>query len=486
MTSTTQLTPLHYTAPTVTLEVMAREAAVSQWSERPVVQILRYQIQIRSLNEAEPPVELQGDRDSFLPLMQAVQTYVQQQLSGEELARDRHPNGPFLEPHGLTRHTLYLGTGRTQSGAPSIALGAVQLADFEQVLDQLGTTVRPLPVTLVPTSQRRTWRRWSAIAASMVAAVGISTTLWSNYQPQSGTETALEAPTADSAPTPSLEEGPGTGAPQPEDSADESAAAVVPETAAESTDADSSPSPSAKPPVDSSPLTNRRAKTRATSPAASVPTDETLSAEAPRDEQPPPEIADDEAVATEDAAPTAAPPQSTGAPVESARTRQPPAAPEIVSAPADRAPAPAAEAPTAPARSAGAADADAQIAETFSDNLPESLTPPGASPPPPEPPAVLEPLPGSRADLMQQVRDRWTPLADLEQMLTYTLTFAPDGTLIEVLPADTQAANYLDQTGIPPIGSQWLATDEPQQILLLLYPDGNVEFQEAESSQGMP
>lgn len=482
MTSTTQLTPLRYATPTVTLEVMVRAAAVSRWSERPVVQILRYQIQVRSLSDEEPPVELHGDRDSFLPLMWAVQTYVRQQLSGEENASDRAPNSPFLEAHGLTRHTLHLGDCRTQAGAASVVLGAVQLADFDQVLDQLEMAVRPLPLSLAAIAPRRAWRRWGAIAASMVAAVGITTTLWSNYQPQPATETALEAPTADSTPVE-----PSARLPQSDDTSDESAAVAVPEAAEDSTDADASSLPTAKPPsIDSQTLTDRRAKTDATPPAASAPAAETLSADAPAVESPSAESADassgriDNEIASAEEA-TADGAAAVGAPADSPSGNHP-VAPAIVSnEPAEGAPAPVGAAPPAPpARSATTADADLQAAETFSDDMTESLTLPGGRPLPAAPAGEPESVPGTLADLVQQVRDRWNPTADLDQTLTYTLTFAFDGTLVEVVSADALAADYLEQTGIPAVGSEWLTTREPHRILLLLHPNGDVELKDAE------
>ncbi|MEO1299804.1 MAG: DUF4335 domain-containing protein, partial [Cyanobacteria bacterium J06636_16] len=199
MISTTQLTPRCYETPTVTLEVMARDAAISQWSEVPVVQILRFQLQIRSLDEEVAPVEIRGDRDAFLGLHQAIQLHIQNQLMGEEtLASDRSSQLPYLETEGLTHHRLHLGGLKTRSGEASITLGAIQLADLGDVLEQLDTQVRLLPIALTPSRRRRPWRQWGGVAAGVVAAVGLTTTLWPFYQSQNQvSETALEAPMAD-------------------------------------------------------------------------------------------------------------------------------------------------------------------------------------------------------------------------------------------------------------------------------------------------
>ena len=61
--------------------------------------------------------------------------------------------------------------------------------------------------------------------------------------------------------------------------------------------------------------------------------------------------------------------------------------------------------------------------------------------------AVPSPESGSLGTLIQQVRDRWTPPTDLDQPLIYTLVFAADGTLVEVIPADALATAYRDRGG---------------------------------------
>ncbi len=191
MASPTRLTPLRSETPTVTLEVMAREAAVSQWSERPVAEVLRYHLQIRSPTEPQSVIEIRGDRTTFLALEHAIAGYWAgtEDLSAAEnlsltpaITPSFLPTLPRLEPVGLTQYRLHLGNLQTTTGAQEILLGAVQLADLAVVLAQLDAQVRWLPVSLHPRSKRAAWQVWGTAAAGIVAAVGLTTTLWPSYQ----------------------------------------------------------------------------------------------------------------------------------------------------------------------------------------------------------------------------------------------------------------------------------------------------------------
>ncbi len=438
MTTTTQLQPLRYNSPTVTLEVMTKAAAVSQWSDKPIVQVLRYQIQIRDLNDETTPIEIRGDRTTFLPLVQAVETYVQSQL-GDSSALPQTQIPPYLEAQGLTQHTLYLDRDRTPSGPSQITLGAIQLADLEQVLDDLNQAVRPLPVSLVAAHQRRPWRQWGATAAGLVAAVGVTTVLWPNYQSQQSLETAQPVPTTDqeTALSPdSLELEDSAGSEDPTSNtpassntdisdtppaADESGAIASDEPSTESELSGIAAAPAPSPPVTTStptvqtevrpePFSDETSGNAASPPVAELDTPEPTSP--PGSATPPP--------TTTEALPT-----------------QPPSNPE------------------------SAAGSTAETAETFSDTVPQR--------------AARTPAAGSLVDFVQQVRDRWTPPANLDQTLTYTLIFAADGTLMDVIPADELAVEYRDRTNIPPVGTVVIAPGAPQRVRLLLRPNGDVE-----------
>ena len=461
MTSIAQLTPLRYSASTVTLEVMAREAVVSQWSDQPVVEVWRYRLQIQTLSESAAAIEIQGDRASFLPLMTAVQDYVQRQLTGEAGGEVQATQGPYLVGDGLTQYTLHLGNTRTSTGAASVRLGAVQLADLEDVFDQLHQAVRPLPFPLVSAQQRRPWRQWGTAAAGLVAAVGVTTALLPNYLSQQRLETAQEAPTADI-----------DGSLGPEQPS-AGPRAITPDAIAEADTTDESanltiPNQTAQPEEQSAvervePSPERGSKTEAVAPGPSS-TPQLRQTPPVADDTVPPPISDpitgDVAPGTATAPASTVPtPNTTSAPVTANTPPLPP--------------------PSPPAVAAGAASTETEPAET-TDALSESLSSPEAQRVAPR----LEPR--SLADLVQQVRDRWLPPIELDQTVIYTLVFAADGTLIEVIPADAVALEYRDRTGIPTAGTVRLATGESRRIRLLLKPDGDVELPDAGGSSSEP
>lgn len=444
MISTTQLTPFRYESPTVTLDVMAQTAAVSQWSDRPVVQIRRYELRIHSLSGESPVVEIRGDRVTFLLLAQAIQDYIQAQLNGPTLgASDRSSQPPYLEPQGLTRHVLHLGSLRTQAGDRVVTLGAVQLADLGSIFDQLADQVRPLPVSITPRRRRRLWQQWGAAAAGIVAAVGLTTVLWPTYQPQRNSETALEAPTEESAPLaePELElserspadtDASGDSLAEGDTTANQDAFADATEADPPKTDIATAPDPA--------------------NPKQPIPKPSPQTSDLPLAEAPTP------------APPSPAPPAS--APV-------PPADPQIP--PPSSARTAAESAPETVADSTSeAASAESDIAGAASiaiESAPEALSLPDDQ-------AAAVPPPSTLTELIARIRDRWRPPDGFTQTLTYTLTFAANGTLLTVEPADDLAAQYLDRTGIPAPGSErLLATDESQIIQLRLKPNGEVEHE---------
>ena len=457
MTSTTQLTPLRYDSPTVTLEVMARSAAVSQWSDKPVVQVLRYQLEIRSLEDSGQPVEIRGDRDSFLCLIEAVQTYIQSQLVGEPSDMgDRGADQPYLVPEGLTRHTLHLGPLQTTTGAATVSLGALQLTDLGDVVDQLDTQVRPLPVSLAAVARRRPWQQWSTVAAGMVAAVGITTALWPLYQSQPSGDTALQAP-ADFETAPATPENQVPSRPDaPTDEADAPAAVADAEPVAPTAEAPSVASQPASA-ADNAPKNNPVTPAPATdAQAPPKPDSSTIAA------NPAPTVVEPEP------APTASPPS----PSPTAR------APEVATT-RESPPSEATESFTDAAPSQSEADDFPRVVDGLTDSSePEALTAPeaGSAAVSTGPSGEITPALSSLDILLATVRDRWTPPEGLEQTLTYTLVFDAAGTLVEVIPQNALAEQYRDRTGLPLLSAPDSPIEHPTTVELLLQPDGTVEM----------
>jgi hypothetical protein len=160
MTATATILTQRYDSPTARLEITGRELALSQWSDRPVVQVHRFHLWLHPMDEtgdeSRTGVEIQGDRAQFLRLQAALQAYVADTL--QTFPPGFHPTSttdtetasevPTFTPQGLTGHQVQLGSLRTQTGASTVTLGSVQLADLTQVFAQLDQQVRVLPVPL--------------------------------------------------------------------------------------------------------------------------------------------------------------------------------------------------------------------------------------------------------------------------------------------------------------------------------------------------
>ncbi|MGD1930395.1 MAG: DUF4335 domain-containing protein [Leptolyngbyaceae cyanobacterium] len=464
MTSTTQLTPLRYNSPTVTLEVMARSAAVSQWSDKPVVQVLRYQLDIRFLEDGGQPVEIRGDRASFLPLIDAVQTYIQSQLGGDPVARgDRGADQPYLVADGLTRHSLHLGPLQTTTGATTVSLGTLQLADLGAVVDQLDTQVRPLPVSLAAVSRRRPWRQWSTVAAGMVAAMGITTALWPLYQSQPDGDTALQAPSATFETAPATPENPI--APRPDPPADDAAAP-----------ADIAEAEPVAPPTDAPTIASQPADAAGNAPKNTpvTPNSATDEQAAPKPDPSTSAANPAPAVVESEAAPTTPPPSPRPAPRAPAAATTREAAPDEL---ADLFDAPA-EALTDTAPTSSEADSFPGVVEGHTDDsAPAAIAPPAAESAAASAATAgaVSLAPDSLAILLETVRDRWTPPDGLAQTLTYRLVLDATGTLVEVIPQDALAEQYRDRTGLPLLSTPDLPTDDTTILDLLFQPDGTVE-----------
>ncbi|MBE7380898.1 MAG: DUF4335 domain-containing protein [Leptolyngbya sp. SIO1E4] len=459
MTLTTQLTPFRYETPTVTLEVTAREAAVSQWSAMPVVQVLRFQLQVRNLDPEVPPVEIRGDRTDFIPLNDAVQHYIQTQLTrNAPEARDRRPDAPYLEAQGLTCHVLHLGSLSAPEQVSTLTLGAIQLADLGDVFDQLEAQVQLLPVALTPLARRRPWRQWGTVAAGVVAAVGLTTALWPTYQSyRGGNETALEAPIADQELPPPPASSRLEQAPVAEESlpAEDAPAATAPETAPPPDEALSASPPQAT--VDATP------KTQSSNPS------------------PPP--ANDEA---------AVPPKPSAAPPTPAEVAPavPPTPSQLPAAPAPEPEALAGADDNVETESFGGVEAEVEGDEGMSpESMPEGMTAADDVPENDAPNASIfsdigrtatstaaaAAAPPPLATLTAAIAERWQPPEALEQTLSYTLTLTAAGALAEITPDTDLAASYRDRAGLPEIGTQISAPGEFQQIQVLLFPNGEVQ-----------
>ena len=419
MTATATLLTQRYDSPTARLDITGRALALSQWSDRPVVQVHRFHLWLHPGDgdggEPEAGVEIQGDRAQFLKLQAAVQAYVADTLrtfppgfNHPATATETAPDLPTFTPQGLTGHQVQLGSLRTQTGASTVTLGAVQLADLAQVFAQLDQQVRLLPVALMANSTRTVgWQRWSSVAAGFVAAVGLAA-LWPYLNPGSpptSRDQAVEHESVDPA------------------DAFESAAEPEPEAAA-------------------APETDTRAESEL--------------APAPDAEIPPP--------GTDAQPPTPAAPKATTAPPN----------------PRDLPPASSPPEPTPPEEAAGEApERDGMIAaDSAADVAPEASAATGLSAPAPlsqrsGAPASAEGL--SPFDVLAaELADQWQPPDDLPSTLRYRLSLNADGTVAEVVAMDGATEDTPIPAVVPAVGQRVLPPGVASALRLTLYPDGSV------------
>lgn len=444
MTSTLPLTPLCVETPTVTLEVMAQTAAVSQWSSKPVVQVRRFHLQIRSVHGDEPPVHIRGDRDDLLTLQTTIQGYIQAQLAGVEAVEisDRPPDGPYIVSQGLTYHHLHLGPLASRE-AGRVPLAVVQLTDLGHVFDQLDSQVRLLPISLPP-AVRLPWQRWGTVAAGIIAAVGLTTALWPLHMARIGPQqTAFEGSgvSEDGADPPGLRRS--ESAPETQESAlstDDSATTSTPAAASSPT----APGSEVAAQTDEVP-TNQEPLPSPAAPADTT-TTPTLPTESPATTDTQPQDLSVPAPAANPSDPQSFPRSGEGPPSTDSSDSSPEAAAGIT---ADTTPSP--QPPQPPAAPIEAGSPAGQLRQPFS-------------------PSAI-----SLEELEAVIQERWQPPVELEQALAYTLIVAATGELVEIIPDNDLANRYRDRVGLPQLGTSLEAPPNGQSIRVVLWPNGRVD-----------
>ncbi len=220
-----------YTPPTCTLEITAKISPLSRWWGGPLVKELTFQLHFDDpKTPKEERVSIKGDRSQLELLSETVSNYVQEFLhqpptslpllvSGavsyeqtnvvEETNQSlvsfpktpcgepfdcpstslRRPSGQALrasaqgprsrtvslQPRGLVSHQLLFGSLATEATAPEVQLTAVQLFDLATALEQCSAELPLLP-NLQSSHDRKVIPLWSAAAAAVVLAVGVTAT----------------------------------------------------------------------------------------------------------------------------------------------------------------------------------------------------------------------------------------------------------------------------------------------------------------------
>lgn len=459
-----------YTPPTCTLEIAAKDSPLSRWTDRPVLQRLRFNLNFD--DPKLPPdrqVRIRGDRVQLEALWEAVSDYVQQFLilpapamvsdralpsvlpgleetaingasklnTSREIGTDTRlqassvrgrdgavatpnpakPAGIKLQPGGLVSHELHLGTLATEESGAVVRLSAVQLFDLANALDEYASDVVALPDL-----NRSTWvhrKSWLSIAAVALVSFGVTATLIkfvSDMNAPVETATTAVQSSTDQAPSSAPQTVPATPLP----SNLPSGKLTTPP----------NPIPLPPPPPTGTTLPPAR------SGAAIAPPTPNRRNSPPRGMQPLPSIA--------------------VAPSEGRTLTQIPTQP-TAEVPAGRLPAatsaPSADANAAAARNSPAANRIARPSSSAFDTIPQV------------------------AEARSYFEQRWQPPEALTQTLEYQLDISPDGTIARIVPLGQAAGSYVDRTQIPLVGEPFVSAiplGKTAKIRLVLSPDGRV------------
>jgi Domain of unknown function (DUF4335) len=196
-----------YTPPTCTLEIAAQQSPLSRWMGKIALKDLRFKLSFDDPRVNDDRwITLRGDRDQLESLSTAVNDYVQSFLTqssaginsgGTLLAAPATvtESGIAIQPKGLLSHQLQLGSLATAESGAALPLSSTQLADLATALDEYAAEA-----TSMPKLERPVWLRqpqnWAAMAAGLLVAVGLSTSVLKGLDKSS--PTTANAPTASS------------------------------------------------------------------------------------------------------------------------------------------------------------------------------------------------------------------------------------------------------------------------------------------------
>jgi hypothetical protein len=439
-----------YQSPQWQLELSGTESPLSRWFGQTLLQDIRFALrQIDSSGLIS--WQWRGEQDQLEQLQREFADRVNHLLTRSSLEPLSHdwPQVPGLDM------------------PPK--LSTLQLFDLAEVLDQWAADTVALPADVAPVRRFNlsilptlpVVPAWGRVAASAVAAVGISAGV---FQLLVG---GLGAPQVAKRPDPTVIAG------QPAGTADQSfPGAIVAPGAVPSTLASASPG-LLLPPVPTGasgamPLPPMASNT------ASVPVTGTL---------PPPAIAQSQPQRS------IIPPamRNARAPIVIApRPIAPPPVPEPIEPPPLAAAAPVPSLETAPKSEADQAalrenqDAVAGLSAKASE---PALPRPAAAPIAELPPAeykVADPLPNTSqvTEAQSYFQQRWSPQKSLTFPLQYRLTIGKDGTVAANEPLSSQSSNWLDRSGVPLQGEPFVSalTDGSEQtIVLTLRSNGGVD-----------
>ena len=180
-----------FTPPTCTLEVMGDKSPLDRWKKQ--ARFKKIQFKLKFDDPREPTAKqttIRGNQQDLVQLQTAVNSYIQEHLSAsfqsptstpvtlqaEVKLRDNHP---CLKPQGLVHHQLYFGSLSHDSKVNNIKLSTVQLFDLVTAMEAYQAEIAILPETKQDGSHsKKIIPLWGGIAATAIAAIGITTILF--------------------------------------------------------------------------------------------------------------------------------------------------------------------------------------------------------------------------------------------------------------------------------------------------------------------
>ncbi|MEM8778893.1 MAG: DUF4335 domain-containing protein [Cyanobacteria bacterium P01_G01_bin.49] len=466
-----------YTPPTCTLKLWDKRSLLSRWREKITLENLGFELHFddpRLIEEEQ--VTIKGDHTQLALLHSVVGSYVQQFLyqtssclidqtpclaesmtpengenSDSEASSFLPTDPPSLTPKGLLTHRLNLGFLATQATHSSVNLSVSQLFDLLNALEAYSDNILDLTSPYGIFTKQNIWV-WTGATAAAILALLIPTVGVQWYQQQSSLDLAVDE--------------------SPENGEDErsflNVLPPVPPPPKEPL-----PPPSLAPNLaNRDPLPPPSQISQATPP----PRNPNVAIQAPpvRVLPPPP------------TAPAAPPKPGTANPAPAGNTEVPvhllpngetptvmPALPPetVTQMMAQQPPLP--PPPTLQGRSPN------QTAPTDTLSVPNELLPDNAQPPVQSPPnmSLLDAIP-QVAEVRQYFQQRWQPPEDLVQSLEYRLVVQNDGSLKQAIPLGKAATLYLQQTGMPAPGDNFVSSLDvanDQTIRLVLNQNGTVK-----------
>ena len=492
-----------YTPPTCRLQILADSSPMSRWVGRSVVKQLRFNLRFDDPRLPEQRVFIQGDHEQLEALHEAVTTYVQNLLnsspeqfngvsavvavtprssdvSTDAQASSAEPQPPdpfsasahlvdpvlhsepiaasseriFLQQGDGLSHKLFLGQLANKESGPVIQLSVLQLFDLATVLDEYGSDVIALPtdnrsrVTAGPSA-------WASIAAVLLIGVGLTTAVLifnrSNSQQQTANRNATQGSNSTSQQPLAPQRTP---VPIPTPLPSSQSPSLPPTSSIFASPSPSSPpvavpgATSTLPVVPSVPIPQ-------TTPVNPIPS---LTPAPPILLSPIPRQDTSVSIAREPATP-----RTIGIPT-----------PTSIAPPSITIPSPSQ--PTLP-------NPDQTLSETAPGAAPtqssDTLTARSRSLPntPNQPKATADTFP-QVAEARDYFKQRWEAPSSLKQTLEYSLVLDVDGTIQRIEPLGEAARTYVDRTGMPLIGEQFVSRNSNGQtprIRVVLAPDGKVQ-----------